>query len=203
MKHKVDLDKLRNDLRTGNLQPWMCEIPGCREPVIWMDKPEEWVSFGNKKVNIGDGMGLVYNTCEKCKRKICMASKARPSKNNLQGLPEVFYPHEEQSASLLLSPTAKAANATKYRLENYNKEATKSNQPLPEHLRHIQRPQNKQIKGHVSALPGPFKNTPHCGVERFWVDHMDKIKLICCCHQCKDEYWEDLTEEKKKHRKEE
>ena len=80
-KHKVDMDVLQKDVSKRDLKRYMCEIPGCRSIAVWLDKKEEWVvTASGKKVNIGEGKGLVYNTCENCGRKICPHPKSKVPK---------------------------------------------------------------------------------------------------------------------------
>ena len=53
-----------------------CDV--CGESAVWYDGQSE-VQLGKQSVTVGENKGLVYATCDCCKKKVCGMENLRPS----------------------------------------------------------------------------------------------------------------------------
>ena len=122
--HKIDTDKFQMDLMKKNIKPYMCDIPGCRETIVWVDLADEWITDeSGKKWNIGTGQGLVYAQCHYCHRKLCPHPSSKPDRD----LPALFLRKTP-------SPRLRRTNEGPIKFDTPDKIAQLKNQIwLPEH----------------------------------------------------------------------
>lgn len=170
MRRKVDIDQLQIDISRGNIQPYICDVQGCNETVLWHDPAEEWVLLGGKMVNVGTGMGIVYSNCEHCGMKVC----PHPSMKPRNGLPPIFCsspaPQVTRVHNKIWTP------GTPYNLSRAQIQSVDFGR------------QNRRM-----SLPGDFQDTKHCLVEAFYFDHNDDLQVISCCRnrECQSQFEDD------------
>ena len=183
-KHKVDLEKLERNIGRRDLRDYLCEIPGCNSTIIWHDKDKEEYKFSNGRTyNIGEGWGLVYSTCHHCGRKLCPHPTSKPT----GGLPPPLCAPEGagfRGTGGQLNLPRDRNGLVRFNMEDKNHRALVKSI----NVRRTGRQDNYDPKlgtGVRSGLPDEYKNTEHCMLECFWVDHNGNIRTLVSCRSPK------------------